>query len=63
MDDGVFAAVMHMEGCEAIDENLDALETFYAAGLRSLGPVWSRNNIFGYGVPFRSPARPISARA
>lgn len=58
MADGVFAAVMHMEGCEAIDDDLDALETFYAAGLRSLGPVWSRNNIFGHGVPFAYPASP-----
>lgn len=58
MDDGVFAAVLHMEGCEAIDADLDALETFHAAGLRSLGPVWSRNNIFGHGVPFAFPASP-----
>jgi membrane dipeptidase len=55
MNDGVFAAVMHMEGCEAIDGNLDNLDVFYAAGLRSLGPVWSRHNIFGHGVPFAFP--------
>ena len=30
----------------------------YAAGLRSLGPVWSRNNIFGHGVPFAYPRSP-----
>jgi membrane dipeptidase len=56
--DGTFAAVLHMEGCEAIDAELSALETFYAAGLRSLGPVWSRNNIFGHGVPFAYPMSP-----
>lgn len=55
---GVFAAVLHMEGCEAIDAGLAALETFHAAGLRSLGPVWSRNNIFGHGVPFAYPMSP-----
>ena len=55
MADGNFAAVLHMEGCEAIDADLAALEVFYAAGLRSLGPVWSRNNIFGHGVPFAFP--------
>ncbi|MCX7303490.1 MAG: dipeptidase [Hyphomicrobiales bacterium] len=55
---GVFAAVLHMEGCEAIDADLSALETFHAAGLRSLGPVWSRNNIFGHGVPFAYPMSP-----
>jgi len=58
MDSGVFAAVMHMEGCEPIDRDLAALEVFHAAGLRSLGPVWSRTNIFGHGVPFAYPMSP-----
>jgi membrane dipeptidase len=57
----IFAAVLHMEGCEAIDADLDALEVFYAAGLRSLGPVWSRHNIFGHGVPFSYPMSPDTA--
>jgi membrane dipeptidase len=50
--------ILHMEGAEAIDTDLDALEVWYAAGLRSLGPVWSRANAFGHGVPFRFPASP-----
>ena len=58
MAEGKFAAVLHMEGCEAISAGLDELEVFYAAGLRSLGPVWSRNNIFGHGVPFAYPKSP-----
>lgn len=58
MVEGTFAAVLHMEGCEAIDRDLAALETFHAAGLRSLGPVWSRHNIFGHGVPFAYPMSP-----
>ena len=58
MDDGVFAAVLHMEGCEPIDTDLYALDLFYAAGLRSLGPVWSRTNVFGHGVPFAYPSSP-----
>ncbi|MCF6367928.1 dipeptidase [Rhizobium halophilum] len=58
MEDGQFAAVMHMEGCEAIDQDLNNLEVFYAAGLRSLGPVWSRHNAFGHGVPFSFPMSP-----
>lgn len=53
---GTVCAVMHMEGAEAIDKDFNALEVFYAAGLRSLGPVWSRPNIFGHGVPFRFPS-------
>jgi membrane dipeptidase len=55
---GVMAAIMHFEGAEAIDENLDALEVYYQAGLRSLGPVWSRPNVFAEGVPFRFPHSP-----
>lgn len=50
------AAILHIEGAEAIDPQFTALETFHAAGLRSLGPVWSRPNIFGHGVPFRYPS-------
>ena len=53
---GAVAAVLHIEGAEAIDGNLDTLEQLYAAGLRSLGPVWSRPTIFGHGVPFRFPS-------
>lgn len=56
--EGKFAAVLHMEGCEAIDADLAALDVFYAAGLRSLGPVWSRNNVFAHGVPFAFPSSP-----
>ena len=52
------AAVMHLEGCEAIDAELSNLEVLYAAGLRSLGPVWSRSNAFGDGVPFKYPSTP-----
>lgn len=53
---GTVGAVMHMEGAEAIDAELHALDLFYHAGLRSLGPVWSRPTIFGEGVPFRFPS-------
>ncbi len=52
------AAIMHIEGAEAIDRNLDALYVLHQAGLRSLGPVWSRPNIFGHGVPFKFPSSP-----
>lgn len=52
------AAVLHIEGCEALDADLKMLDVLYAAGLRSLGPVWSRSNIFGHGVPFRYPSSP-----
>jgi membrane dipeptidase len=58
MDRDVFAAVLHIEGCQAIGADLTALETLYAAGLRSLGPVWSRHNVFAHGVPFGFPLDP-----
>jgi membrane dipeptidase len=57
-DDDALAAVIHFEGAEAIDPRLDLLEVWYAAGLRSLGPVWSRPNDFGEGVPFLFPHSP-----
>ena len=56
--EGPAAAVLHLEGAEAIDPELESLETWYAAGLRSLGPVWSRPNAFAHGVPFIFPSSP-----
>jgi membrane dipeptidase len=53
---GTIAAILHFEGAEAVDPSLDALHSFHAMGLRSLGPVWSRPTIFGHGVPFRYPS-------
>ena len=57
-DDGPPAAVLHLEGAEAIDPGLDALERLHAQGLRSLGIVWSRPNAFASGVPFLFPSSP-----
>jgi membrane dipeptidase len=62
-DAGVLAAVAHLEGAEAIDPQLEALDAFHAAGLRSVGPVWSRHNAFAHGVPFAFPRRPTRAQA
>jgi membrane dipeptidase len=54
----MMAAIMHIEGAEPIDADFNALDVLYEAGLRSIGPVWSRPNIFGHGVPFRFPSTP-----
>ena len=51
-------AVLHLEGAEAIDPGLEALPAWYAMGLRSLGPVWSRANDFATGVQFVLPSSP-----
>jgi membrane dipeptidase len=58
LNDGVLAPVLHIEGAEAIDPDFELLEVLHEAGLRSLGPVWSRSNAFGHGVPFRCPSSP-----
>ncbi len=55
---GTMAAIMHLEGAEAIDTDLKALDTLHDMGLRSIGPVWSRPTAFGHGVPFRFPSSP-----
>ena len=52
----MLAVILHIEGAEAIDPGLDALEVLYQTGLRSLGLVWSRPNAFGHGVPFKFPS-------
>lgn len=58
MEQGMIAAIMHIEGCEAIDPDFHSLEILYRAGLRSLGPVWSRHTLYAEGVPFRFPSSP-----
>ncbi len=55
---GALAAVLHIEGAEAIDPSLDTLYELAEGGVRSIGPLWSRPNIFGQGVPFSFPGSP-----
>jgi membrane dipeptidase len=57
-EEGNLAAVIHIEGAEAIDTRMEALDVLYEAGLRSLGLVWSRPNAFAHGVPFDFPRSP-----
>jgi membrane dipeptidase len=58
MAQGAVAAIFHIEGAEAIDPDFHMVDVLYAAGLRSIGPVWSRPNAFAHGVPFRFPSGP-----
>jgi len=53
LDKGVMAAALHLEGADGIDPDLDALHVLYRAGLRSLGLVWGRPNLFAEGVAVR----------
>ncbi len=57
-DEDKLAMVLHLEGAEAVDPSLADLENWYGLRVRSIGPVWSRPNAFGHGVPFRFPASP-----
>ncbi len=50
LDEEVMPAVLHFEGADAIDTDLDTLHVLYRAGLRSLGLVWGRPNAFAEGV-------------
>lgn len=58
LDSDVVAAVLHFEGAEAINPDLSNLQSYYDNGLRSLGLVWSRPNLFAEGVPFEYPRSP-----
>ena len=58
LSDGVLAAVLHFEGAENLGPDPGALDDLYEAGLRSLGLVWSRQNAYAHGVPFRFPSSP-----
>ncbi len=58
LDGEGIAAVLHLEGAEPFTPGLDALDVLHAAGMRSLGLVWSRPNAFATGVPFAFPGSP-----
>lgn len=53
LEAGIMPAVLHLEGADAIDADLDALYVLHRAGLRSLGLVWSRPNAFAEGVGWK----------
>lgn len=58
LDRGTFSMLLHFEGAEPLDPDGRALETFYAAGLRSVGLTHSRRNRYCQGVPFKFPSSP-----
>jgi membrane dipeptidase len=57
-DSDAIAAIPHLEGAEAVAPDLSNLDFLYTAGVRSIGPVWSRPNEFGHGVRFEYPGTP-----
>ena len=56
--ENVIAAILHFEGAENLGSDPGALESYFEAGLRSLGIVWSRPNAYAEGVPFKFPSSP-----
>jgi len=58
IENGKFAVELHLEGAEPIDAELNSLPVWYAAGVRSIGLVWSRTNLFAHGVPFKFGTTP-----
>ncbi|PLR42792.1 peptidase [Chimaeribacter arupi] len=57
---GVLAMVLHIEGAEALDDELALLDEFYDAGVRSIGPFWNLPNQFGVGISGGFPGSPDS---
>ena len=41
-----------------ISDSLDELDLLFWRGVRSIGPLWSRSNVFGHGAPFSFPGSP-----
>jgi len=58
LDRGAFAMLLHFEGAEPLDPGGEALEVFYAAGVRSVGLTHSRRNRYSQGVPSKFPSSP-----
>lgn len=42
--------LLSIEGAEALEGSLDAVDEFYARGVRAIGITWNRRNPFGRGV-------------
>lgn len=57
-ENDVFSMVLSIEGAAAVKADLSNLQDLYDRGIRVINPVWSRQNDFGHGVPFRFPHSP-----
>ncbi len=51
-------AIPHLEGAAGVAPDRSNLDFLYSAGVRSIGPVWSRPNAFGDGIQSRYPGSP-----
>ncbi|WP_435154042.1 dipeptidase [Haladaptatus sp. DFWS20] len=58
LESDAIGAIPHLEGAAGVAPDLANLDFLYSAGVRSIGPVWSRPNAFGEGVQSRYPGSP-----
>ncbi|WP_266077420.1 dipeptidase [Haladaptatus caseinilyticus] len=58
LESDILGAIPHLEGAAGVAPDLANLDFLYSAGVRSIGPVWSRPNAFGDGVQSRYPGNP-----
>ena len=54
--EGACAALLAIEGGEAIGEDLGALRAYYGRGVRLMGLTWNRRNALGRGAGVGDPA-------
>lgn len=60
LESGDLGAISHVEGAGGVAPDLANLDFLYAAGVRSIGPMWSRPNAFGAGVRATYPGSPTT---
>ncbi len=62
---GKIAAVLSVEGCEAIGDSLDNIDYLYNRGVRLMTLTWNRENSLGYGAAtgIEKPLKPFGIKA
>jgi membrane dipeptidase len=54
IENDIIGMILSIEGAEVFERNLNFLPIFYELGVRMIGLCWSRPNLFGEGVSFKS---------
>lgn len=62
---GKIAAVLSVEGCEAIGDSLDNIDYLHNRGIRLMTLTWNRENALGYGAAtgIERPLKPFGVKA
>lgn len=50
LEEGQIGAVLSLEGCDAIDDDIEKLQTILDAGVKIVGLTWNYENKVGYGT-------------